>query len=268
MSSTESKSHELHDISSAAPLTVASLNTVGSFSLNLCTDLFLSCSLSPSSVPVLPFLRACLEIKKIVSALGTILGFASIEITDKVGGVLIQYNAAIKNRHISINKPSSLSSSANATAEGKDSSGSIHVLEDISLQSMLTSEISIKGGIEKQRSAARELFRLLWTLDFITALINGLANDPTLTLKAAAVSAYASTLSPHHGKLVRMTVSAALMLLPDRHTFLKSIAGKEGGEEKPEFVARLKDLTGSFAPVQESLWRFYRDHGLAEGKLE
>jgi hypothetical protein len=65
-----------------------------------------------------------------------------------------------------------------------------------------------------------------------------------------------------------MTVSAALMLLPDRHTFLKSIAGKEGGEEKPEFVSRLKDLTGSFAPVRESLWKFYRDHGLAEGKLE
>ena len=241
---------------SLVPLTLSSLTTPGAFSLSLCTRLFEECARTPLAVPVIPFLRACLEIKKIVSALGTILGFASIEINDKVSGVLLQFNqhssASKKNLPI-------------AAGESKEPSEDI---PEVTLQSLLNDEVSIKGGVDKHKSTARELFRLLWTLDFITSLMNGLADGPDLTLKAAAVAAYSQTLSQHHGKLIRISVSAALLLLPDRQKFLKSIAGAEGGSEKPEFVLLLKELTGSFAPVRESLWAYYREHGLADGKLD
>ena len=237
------------------PLTMTTITTPGSFSLSLCTQLFEECARSPSAIPTLPFVKACLEIKKIVSALGPILGFASIEINDKVSGVLAQYNHALANKNISF-----------AAGESKDASGDVH--QEVTLQSLLNSEVSSKGGVEKHKSTARELFRLLWVLDFVTALMNGLADGPDLTLKAVAATAYASTLSIHHGKIIRMTVSAALHLLPNRETFLKSICGHDGEAEKPEFVHRLKDLTGSFASVRESLWAYYHEHGLADGKLD
>jgi hypothetical protein len=40
-----------------------------------------------ADVPVLPFLTACEEVKKLVASLGVILGFASVEITERVAGM-------------------------------------------------------------------------------------------------------------------------------------------------------------------------------------
>ena len=67
-----------------------SLSTTGPFELSKCTRLFAECAARAHDVPVLPFLTACEEIKKVVASLGTILGFASSEITDKVAGMLVR----------------------------------------------------------------------------------------------------------------------------------------------------------------------------------
>ena len=67
-----------------------SLGSPGAFDLDKCTRLFAECSAAAHDVPVLPFLTACEEIKKVVASLGTILGFASSEITDKVAGMLVR----------------------------------------------------------------------------------------------------------------------------------------------------------------------------------
>ena len=64
------------------------LGSPGAFDLAKCTRLFAECAGSPHDVPVLPFLTACEEIKKIVASLGVILGFASVEFTERVSGVL------------------------------------------------------------------------------------------------------------------------------------------------------------------------------------
>jgi len=75
----------------AAPAPVPtqeSLGTPGAFDLAKCTRLFAECSAAAHDVPVLPFLTACEEVKKVVASLGVVLGFASVEISDRVAGIL------------------------------------------------------------------------------------------------------------------------------------------------------------------------------------
>ena len=49
--------------------TQESLGTPGAFDIALCTRLFAECSAAAHDVPVLPFLTACEEVKKVVASL-------------------------------------------------------------------------------------------------------------------------------------------------------------------------------------------------------
>ena len=223
------------------------LSTHGPFELTKCTRLFDACAAAAHDVPVLPFLTACEEIKKVVASLGTILGFASTEITEKVAGML-QRLKELRRR-------------AAAEAGVRET-----------LQWLIADEVARKGAAERNDrghvSASRSLYRLMWVLDFISALLSELVDLPAESLREAATHAYEATLAPHHSWVMKKTVSAALLLLPSRAAFLKGLAGPEGGEDRPDFPDRVRAFVASFKPVRDELWRMYRELGLVDGRLE
>ena len=91
---------------------------------------------------------------------------------------------------------------------------------------------------------------------------------PAKSLKECAQAAYEPTLMPHHSWVMKKTVGAALMLLPAKEVFMKSLAGPEGGEHAPEFADKVRAFVASFGPLRAELGRFYKATGLDDGRLE
>ena len=76
--------------------------------------------------------------------------------------------------------------------------------------------------------------------------------DPNASLSQCARTAYKSTLSSHHGILVRSVVKTALLLLPSRKHFEKTLKG--GKEvEAPAFQAMLAQFGASIQTVEGAL---------------
>lgn len=119
--------------------------------------------------------------------------------------------------------------------------------------------------------------RLCWFLDFITALLKVLlpgallgegvdipADTPAdgmASLSDAAKFAYDAALAPHHPWLLRKTVSAGLLMLPNKSNFFASIAGGSAVEEVP---ARLAAFRRQVDPVKEALWNFLKTNNLQD----
>ena len=113
--------------------------------------------------------------------------------------------------------------------------------------------------------AARHLYRLLWVLDFIARLLTELVDKPDESLKEAATAAYEAHLAAHHSWVMKKTVAAALVLLPAKAVFLKSLVGAEPSEDSP---GRIRTFVASFAPLRASLWALYENLKLCSGRLE
>jgi len=103
-------------------------------------------------------------------------------------------------------------------------------------------------------------------LDFIARLLTELVDKPDESLKEAATAAYDAHLAPHHSWVMKKTVSAALLMLPAKEVFLKSLVGGDAvGEDAP---GRVRAFVASFAPLREALWATFRSLGLCNGRLE
>ena len=122
--------------------------------------------------------------------------------------------------------------------------------------------------------AARHLFRLMWVLDFIARLLTELVDKPDESLKEAATAAYEAHLAPHHSWVMKKTVAAALVMLPAKEVFVKSlVAGASGaaegtaaaGEDAP---GRIRSFVASFTPLRAALWSLYKNLALCDGRLE
>ena len=106
----------------------------------------------------------------------------------------------------------------------------------------------------------------MWVLDFIARLLTELVDKPDESLKEAATAAYEAHLAPHHSWVMKKTVAAALVMLPSKEVFMKSLVGADaGGEEAP---GRIRAFVASFTPLRESLWELYKNLGLCDGRLE
>lgn len=79
------------------------------------------------------------------------------------------------------------------------------------------------GKLTTKNSCARNLFRLLAGISFISKLLQNMANDRQKTLRQAAGEAYDATLSSMHGYMVRMAIKTSMYMLPSRDQFLGSI---------------------------------------------
>jgi hypothetical protein len=81
------------------------------------------------------------------------------------------------------------------------------------------------GTITKKNSPARNVHRLLNTLNFIAAIFQNLAKG--MTLKDAVSDAYDRTLAQIHAWVVRAGIKTGMMALPSRDHFLASIGETE-----------------------------------------
>eukprot|EP00884_Botryococcus_braunii_P016260 jgi/Botrbrau1/3317/Bobra.0048s0013.1 len=120
------------------------------------------------------------------------------------------------------------------------------------------------GTVTVKNSGARNLYRLLSGLLFITTLLEILADDATITLRSAATEAYNRNLASMHSYMVRTAIKASMYLLPNRDDFMKSIGETEATARvhAEEFVVPVKVLVhrvlelyrGTEMPRSDSGW--------------
>jgi len=192
-------------MSAAAPPppvpTQESLGTAGPFDLDKCARLFAECSAAAHDVPVLPFLTACEEVKKLVASLGVILGFASVEITERVAGILArvkdlrlaaaaqggatapQTAAAAAAAAPAAARASSSAAAGGAGAAGAGPAEAVGVRE--TLQWLVEDEASRKGAVERGTSVSRRPCATLRA-----AIRAHRARPPAAAAAAAAAAAF------------------------------------------------------------------------------
>jgi hypothetical protein len=101
----------------------------------------------------------------------------------------------------------------------------------------------------------------MWFLDFTNAMLGAMLADPGLELKPAAVRAYETALAPRHPWVLRMTVGAAMMMLPSRASFFDSLSG---GLPPAELNHKLREFVHVMNRVRVELWDFYKAHNITE----
>lgn len=110
------------------------------------------------------------------------------------------------------------------------------------------------GKLTTKNSCARNLYRLLAGISFISQLLQNLARNRHKPLRQAASEAYDATLSAMHGYMVRMAIKTSMYMLPTREAFLTSI--NETGAQIPKIpqkLARWKSFGyGSGACIREA----------------
>ncbi|PSC72987.1 glycolipid transfer [Micractinium conductrix] len=100
------------------------------------------------------------------------------------------------------------------------------------------------GTITKKNSPARNVHRLLNTLNFIAAIFENLAKG--MPLKDAVSEGYDRTLAQIHAWVVRAGIKTGMMALPSREHFLASIGETEESARLhgEPFVAAAHKLVG------------------------
>jgi len=138
------------------------------------------------SVSTADFAAACERILPIFDHLGTVFAFARTELAEKKESLV-----RVKDKLVTLDKV--------VDADAK------------------------AGTLKTKNSCARNLFRLLSGISFISKLLQNMANDRQKTLRQAAAEAYDVTLSNMHGYMVRMAIKTSMYMLPNRDQFLASI---------------------------------------------
>lgn len=110
-------------------------------------------------------------------------------------------------------------------------------------------------------SGARSALRLMWFLDFVYFMLDALLKDSAVELKPAASKAYELALAPRHPWALRMTVGAAMMLLPSRNSFLSTLAN---GQPQEAVMHQMAAFVHVMNRVREELWAFYRAHKIQD----
>ena len=177
---------------------------------------FEACAAAPSDLPSVAFVDGCREIGHIVSLLGPGFSIASADINDKCRILSARLDEAA-----AASPPAAAAAPAAAPA-GRPT-----------LQRLVRAEVAAGTAATnsaQHASAARTVLRLLWMIDFIAVLFEGLAAAPADSLTAVARAAYHTALEPHHTLLVKLSVKAAMSFLPSRERFLQALAAGGGAD--------------------------------------
>jgi hypothetical protein len=153
------------------------------------------------------FAAACERILPIFDHLGTVFSFARTELAEKKESLV-----RVKDQLVTLDKV--------VDADAK------------------------AGKLTTKNSCARNLFRLLSGISFISKLLQNMANDRQKPLRQAAAEAYDATLSNMHGYMVRMAIKTSMYMLPNRDHFLASINETEDSA---------KDHAANFSPNVDRL---------------
>lgn len=121
--------------------------------------------------------------------------------------------------------------------------------------------MQISKGIEAQNtskyvSGSRSLLRLMWFLDFLSALLGRLLQDKT-ELKECATTAYEEALAPHHPWIVRKSIGAAMYFVPSKEKFWHNLAGSH---DSSYIRPRLQQFVELVEVLRAELWAYYRAH--------
>jgi len=121
-------------------------------------------------------------------------------------------------------------------------------------------------GVERSNtrayvSGARSALRMMWFLDFISALINGLLDNPTAELAECTRKAYTAALEHRHTWIVRTAIGSAMYFLPTRTAFLASLGS---GRPTEELEPSLREFVVLVERVRKELWAYYAAHGITD----
>lgn len=109
------------------------------------------------------------------------------------------------------------------------------------------------GSLTRKNSPARNVHRLLNTLNFIAAIFHNLSAG--MPLKDAVSEGYDRTLAQLHAWVVRAGIKTGMLALPTRETFLASIGETEESarHHADGFVAAAHKLVGQIERLYEGV---------------
>ena len=155
---------------------------------------------------------------------GTVFGFVSSDVEEKIGILRDYRKSEVSDKYESVQK-------------------------------MLEYEVANKlTDNKKKASGARTLLRLHRALEFISALLEKIRDtDNKAKFSTEAVAAYDATLAKHHPWLVKKGVHVAMMMLPSRPDLLKKMS-LDDTEEKMALLAKLIDELNVIYKITQDLY--------------
>uniref|UniRef100_A0A667WNA2 Si:ch73-269m23.5 n=1 Tax=Myripristis murdjan TaxID=586833 RepID=A0A667WNA2_9TELE len=185
-----------------------------------------------------PYLLSWEELIKFMESLGTIVGFFSQKVKDKVA--LIR-ELSLKHHREAHGKLPGLQTPASFGLQ----SGAYR-----SVRSMVEAEL--RAGVvdfsRRSRSGCRTLLRLHRSLRWLTLLLEGLAEGPDTrgryrTPGELGREAYQVALAPHHSWVLRQAAELVFLALPDRQFFLGLVCVRSQQEATPILHTLIRALS-------------------------
>lgn len=123
--------------------------------------------------------------------------------------------------------------------------------------------IEVKDGTAAGASSCTK--GLLWlkrAMEFITALLSRLLENPTISLSEAASETYYETLQQYHGWIVTGTFTVALKLCPSRDYLFESIMSDTPIGNDSDLLSDMKVFLEEFGSIIQEIHTFLSDNGL------
>lgn len=127
------------------------------------------------------------------------------------------------------------------------------------LVAILKSEAS-KGKARKRSSCSKAFLWLTRSLDFSSALLETLENDPKKNMEQIVQEAYDATLSPWHGWISSAAFRVAVKLVPDSKTFMDLLMEKD--ENCDTLKEKMQILVSLLVPFLEDVHSIFKVYNL------
>ncbi|XP_020224474.1 glycolipid transfer protein 3 [Cajanus cajan] len=127
------------------------------------------------------------------------------------------------------------------------------------LVEILKSEAS-KGKARKRSSCSKAFLWLTRSLDFSSALLETLENDPKKNMEQIVQEAYDATLSPWHGWISSAAFRVAVKLVPDSKTFMDLLMEKD--ENCDTLKEKMQILVSLLVPFLEDVHSIFKVYNL------
>ena len=116
----------------------------------------------------------------------------------------------------------------------------------------------VKQSGTKDGTCACSLLWLKRAMQFLVAMIDELAKDPSKTLSAAVTDAYENTLKPFHGRMVQTMMWGVTKGLPGRDHFEQKLGGNIKGPAE--------GFVNSFGPLLQEIHAWMVQQNLNDPK--
>jgi len=114
---------------------------------------------------------------------------------------------------------------------------------------------------EKYESSARTLLRILWFMEFLSVLLGKLGSDPNKAPSDASKEGYEKALGPHHPFMLRQAAKVAMLAIPGRKTFDKTLFPTLRADQICIYLVSIEDQIEKF---RKPIVKFYKENNLLE----